>query len=84
MPLSPNGLWEAEMTTAGRSRLTEARPSRGREDAHVDDVGALAGQARAEGGLQHGTGPPRVAADEEGLAVMVRATARPRASTSSG
>ena len=67
MPLSWNGLWEAEITTAGRSRRTDsqARAGVGRTPTSTTSAPSLARPA-AEGGLQHGAGAAGVATDQEG------------------
>src|SRR5271165_1552666 len=85
MPLSPKGLWEAEMTTAGRSRLTasQARAGVGRTPTSTTSAPSLARPApRAACSM----GPDlRVSRPiRKAVAVMVRAMARPRARTSSG
>ncbi len=43
----------------------QPRQRRSGQDAHVDDVSALAGQSRTQGGLQHGPGLPCVSTDQE-------------------
>ena len=67
MPLSPNGLCEAEITAPGTLRCLGHRGhAGGGEHAEVDDVGALRGQAGREGGLEQRARAAGVAADDEG------------------
>ena len=79
IPLSPNGLCEAEMTAPGALRVLGHRGHAGRgQHAEVDDVGALGGQTGREGGLEQGPRAARVAADDEGRGGRGRGRRRAR------
>src|SRR5664280_29798 len=85
MPLSANGLCDAEMTTAGTSRSadSQARAGVGRTPTSTTSAPSLARPAdRAAWSI----GPERRVSrpTRKVVAVMWRAMARPRASTSSG
>ena len=53
MPLSAKGLWLAEITAAGQSRLGREAATPGVGSTPVDDVGPFGGQPGGQGGLEH-------------------------------
>ena len=67
-PLSPYGLWLAEITARGRAALTGDVGDAGRGE-HPDehDVGTLGAEPGHERGLEHRTRAPGVTPDDEGL-----------------
>src|ERR1700677_3070991 len=85
MPLSANGLWEAEMTTAGRSRVADSQASVG-VGATPTSITSAPSLASPADSAACSMGPERRVSrpTRKVGAVMLRATARPRASTNSG
>ena len=97
IPLSANGLWEAEMTAAGMARSADRAATAGvGQYAQVHDVDALAGQPGRQRGLEQGARDRRVSRPTRKLNLLRAAggrdpflqrhaaAARPRARTSSG